>query len=524
MARQQVDTAVGAEALRTVAGPRMQAVQVAADPGRSSAFQLAAALGKAEPVLEQFREDWERRKTIEQLAKKSSYVEQVRNDINNGGVTAVQLGQQFPEMVPTVRYQVLEAKGERDGKTAIQPIISEMLSDENLRYNTGARAEYLKSKRAQIMQSLGGDDFYKSGYLKAIDSELNQYENTLQRESAAMDLKILGEKFSTKVTEALMSQNPQAALETLDLTWKTTNGLSNQSRNEIVFETAKRLAFTMDNDQLLDQLPERFLNAQRKAEIADTKIKVMQIRMQKVRDAKTIRDLERDEQTRTGKNQILQSLVSNQPIDPYTYANNPELFEFALKTKDAPRLAEAVSVGNSQRVRTALLDSATAGGLDQNQLIDGVLANPNINPREKQKLIEEMPKLLEGRVSMQDERVKGAVTLRLDPMLKAIEQGPFSKLPALANLRGQTVNLFQQNIRNAFMSYYQQNGSFPTGGAIDEIVDKQIAAAETFANNQLKTATMGRAGATQGGSAPAAGTPAPATGVRRYNPATGRIE
>lgn len=523
MSRVQVNANLGAEALRTVAGPKMQAVQVAADPRRSSAFQLAEALGNAQPILEKFRDDWERRKTLEQLAKKNAYVEQVQSDIENGGVTAVQLGQQFPEMVPTVRYQVLEAKGEKDGRSAIQPIISEILSDETLRYDTAARTAFLASKRQEMLGGLGGDDFYKSGYIKALDTELGQYENSFQRETAAMDLKILGEKFSTEVSQALMSTNPTAALEALDLNRKTTGGLSNQTRNEIAFDTAKRLAFATDNDRILDQLPQRFLNAERKAEIADVKLKIMQIRMQKVRDAKVLRDLEQDEQVRSGKNQILQSLVTGQPIDPYTYASNPDLFDFAQRIKDAPRLSEHVSVANSQRLRTAVLDSATTGGLDQNQIIDGVLANPNLNPREKQKLIEEVPKLLEGRVAMQDERVKGAVNLRLDPMLKAIEQGPFSKLPALSNLRGQTVNLFQQSVRNAFMSYYQQNKSFPTGGAIDEIVDKQIAAAEAFANNQLKTATMGRAGVTAGEAAPS-GAQAPAVGTRRYNPATGRIE
>lgn len=58
MARVQVTSNLGAEALRTIAAPKMQAVQVVADPRSSSAFQLAEALGA--PSVQQGLADLEK--------------------------------------------------------------------------------------------------------------------------------------------------------------------------------------------------------------------------------------------------------------------------------------------------------------------------------------------------------------------------------------------------------------------------------------------------------------------------------
>lgn len=529
MPRVQTEYEPGAEALRTTAAPNIQTVQARYDPNSSTAFQLAEALGKAQPVLDNWSQDIERKKLQEQLLKQDTYKQAFSNSAD--GVSATQVGEKFPETNPIVRARVAEGAGGEYGRQIIQSVIQEVSQNDSIRLDSEKRKAFLEQKKAELIGKLGGDDFYKSGAIAAINRELGQYENQWTAQTAQYHQQVQVNDFSTKVGDALRSGNPAAALEQLDDQWKVSSSLNNLERNKAVVNTAIDVAFTANNGvgdpALLDKIPTRFLNEDAKNKIREAKRQIMERSITDFRNQTFLETQAREEAVRKGKIQIIGEIASGKPIDPAKYRDNPDLFSFAIQAKDAPLIPEAVSVAEAQRIKTSILDGSTMQGMDSNKIIDMITGNSKINSREKQDLIKEVPKLLEGRIAMDDPMVKNAMQFRLDSALKALESGPNADIYRIqtgGNLRGEAVQMFEKDLQSQFMAYYQDHGSFPTGKAKLDLVESSVLKAEKYIADRTKIG--GKPAATPAApsaSAPAAPAPAPGK-VRRYNPATGKIE
>lgn len=505
MPRVQVGYEPGAAALQTVASPNIQAVKAQYDPRSSSAFQLAEALGKAQPIIDDFQQKYEREKFVEgqlQQLKKQSYQDQFTRDQKDGEVSAVQLGKKFPEMVPTVQAQVAEGIGQQRGKDLAQPIIQGVLESETLRLDTTARAAFLKEKRDEFIAGLKGDDFYKSGAIQAYDRELNQNENSWQRETAVFHTKTLENKLSREVVDTLEKGGD---LRQLDETWKNNNGLGNLARNKVVVDTIVDQAFAKDDPTLLDKIDVRFRNAETDAKIQKMRVLIQEKRMGMVRDAEFLRNLKKEENLRSNKVGMINQIAAGKDVDPAVYKDDPEAFAFAMSIKDAGRLPEATSAANARAVRSRVLAAATANGVDPKTLTDQVLANPMLNPADKKKLIEEMPKLVEGVIAMQDDMVKSAFSSRIGASLDGLEKSVNQRIASIvsgSNLRSKAVSMFDMGIRQGFVAYYEENNRWPVGKDKQAIVDAQIEAADKFIESQVRIG--GAASAEPAASAPAA--------------------
>lgn len=520
MARVQTDTGIRAEALRTVAAPKMQAVQVVADPNSNPAFQLAASLGAAGPALDRFQETYERRKLQDQLLKVDAYKERFKADNTSGAVSAAQVGKLFPETVPTIRARIAEGAGFDYGRTLIQPALETVLKDDAIRLDSTARAAYLKQQREQIIGGLQGDDFYKSGAIRAIDAELKTYENTWQQQTATYHNEIQAKDFRGKVTEVFSANTDAAsvttALEALDAQWKASSSLNNLERNKLVIDEVTKLAFAADNPAMLDLIPQRFLNTESKAELKQAKVAIQTKRITDFRNEQYLIGVERDNAVRQGKLDMIGSVIDGKPVDPATYRSNPELFAFAMEMKDVSRLPEVQSVASAQKIRTSILDGSTMSGMDQNQVVSLILNDKTVNPKEKKALIDEVPKLLEGRLAMDDPMVKNVIDLRINPALQALERSTNSAIMRIMtgeNLRGQAIRMFEVGVRNAFEAYYQDNQRWPTGKAKLDIIEAQTEKAELYIAKRTKIGDT----PTPAPAAPA--TPAPAPAQQNNRPA-----
>lgn len=516
MPRVQVGYNPGAEALQTTASPNIKAVQAQYDPRASSAFQLAEALGKAQPALDKFNDTYDRNRALqqqEQLLKLDSYKAQITAD-NQGPVTAAQVGERFPETVPVVRMRIAEGVGAERGKQLIQPVIDAIMADANLQNDTAARTEFIKKKRAEIFGSIpAGNEFYASGAVAAMDKELGQYENQWQRQTAAYHKEVQSKDFSGKVVEALGSAEPGKAIEALDATWKASSSLNNIERNKLVVETITQQAYATDNPTLLDKVPTRFLNAETSAKIQQAKLQITQIRIGKVRDASFLEGKAREDATRGAKTDIVGKLAKGEPIDPAVYRGDPDAFNFAMTMKDAGRLPDVQSVSNATRVRTAILNGSTVGSMNQNQVIDQIMANPAINPKEKQALIADVPKLMEGMILLKDEGVQVAITTRIDARLKVLEGSTNAKIQSLitgGNLRAQAMQVFEQGLQGSFTAYFEDNKQWPTGKAKQDIIRVETEKAERLIEELTRIGTQANPAAPAGGARAGGPTPAPA--------------
>ena len=512
MPRVQVGYNPGAEALQTTASPNIQAVKAQYDPRSSSAFQLAEALGKAQPVLDKFNDTYERNRALEQqaqLLKLDNYKNQIITD-NQGPVSEAQVGARFPETVPVVRMRIAEGAGAEQGKKLIQPVIDAIMADANLQNDTEARTAFIKQKRGEILGGIpAGNEFYASGAISAIDKELGQYENQWQRQTAAYHKEVQSKDFSGKVVEALGQAEPGKAIEALDANWKTSSSLNNFDRNKLVVETVTQQAYATDNPALLDKIPTRFLNAETSAKLQQSRLQIQQIRIGKVRDAQFLEGAQREEATRGAKTDIVGKLAKGEQIDPGQYRGNPEAFSFAMNMKDAGRLPDVQSVSNATRVRTAILNGSTVGSMNQNQVIDQIMSNPAINPKEKQALIADVPKLMEGMLILKDEGVQVAMSTRIDARLKVLEGSTNAKIQSLitgGNLRAQAMQVFEQGLQGSFTAYFEDNKQWPTGKAKQDIIRVETEKAERLIEELTRIGTQATpavpAAPTRGGPTP----------------------
>lgn len=522
MARVQVGYDPRAEALQTTAQPNVQTEQAGYDPRSSKAFQLAEALGKAQPILDQFNQDYERKKLQDQLMKVDAYKEKFNQDYQGGAVTAAQVKERFPDTVPVVAARVAESIGLDHGKKQINAVIDEINQNDTLRLDPKARADFIAKKRSEIVGTIGKDnEFFASGVVKGIDQELRGWENGWQRETATYHTKVQSEAFSAEVGQALSSGGDLTAI---DKKWGVSSSLNNQERKKLVVDTVIARAYATDDPSLLAKVPTMFLNDEYKKQLKQAELQIQQIRIGKVRDAKFIESTQREEATRGAKVDIIGKLAKGELIDPAAYRGDPEAFNYAMQIKDAGRLPDTQSVANATKVRTAILNGSTVGTMNQNQVIDQVMANPAINPKEKQKLIEDVPKLMEGMLLLKDEGVQTAMSTRIDARLKVLEGSTNAKIQALitgGNLRAQAMQVFENGLQSSFVAYFEDNKQWPTGKAKQDIIRVETEKAERLIEELTRmgttTAPTGPAQARPAPTAPAATGPVRIKDAAEYN-------
>ena len=522
MPRVQVGYNPGAEALQTTASPNIQAVKAQYDPRASSAFQLAEALGKAQPMLDKFNEDLkadQRRQEILDTMKIPSLVEKARQESTDGTLKGIQDGVIAPGSSAVVNARVDEARGEAWGKESVQALITKINGDATMIEDPVARAKAIAEGKAEILARIPkGNEYIYGGAATAVNKELNQYENGWMEKSNRYKTDMESKGFSAKVVAAFKTDNPSDKLLELDDSYKL-SGLGNNARNKLVVDTVTQQAYGERNSALLDKIPERFLNAETKAKITQVRSQIQELKMGDYRAVKALEADQRDAAIRSGKTEIIKRVAAGQPVDPGQYETNPELYQFASTMREAPRLPAAQSSANLQRIRQSILSSATVVGVDANKLMDEALKNPLLNPADREKLVNEMPKLVDGMVAMNDDQVKSAYITRIGNSLDDLAKNPLSVLSP--NLRSRTVEIFDTRIRQGFNAFYEEKGTWPTGGFKTKIVDEAVKVTEDFMKDQLNPGGRGAApAATPAPKAPAA-TP---NAVRKYNPATGKIE
>lgn len=488
MARVQTESNVRAEALQTIAMPRAQAVTEVADPASNAAAQLAQQLGAAGPLIDRLQQQNSRAVIEAQAMKIEAYKEQFMADHEGGAVTAAQVRERFPETVPVIAARIAEGIGAEYGRKAIQGIVEEVMQNDELRLDSAKRNAYIAAKKAELLGGIEkGNDFYLNGFAKSANNEISQWENTWQRETAKYHQDVQANEFGEAVSQVLTSGGN---LEALDAEWKTSSSLNNLERNKIVVDAATKVAFETQNTAILDKIPTRFLNNDTRKAIAQTKMQVQSHRMSMFRDAQYIQSVQRDQQLRAAKVGILETISSGKAVDPFQYRNNPDAFDFALKIQNVGGLPAYQSAANAQTVRTEILNGSTLySGLDQEAVTDAVLNNPNINPAEKKALIEEIPKLIEGRIALEDPMVKSALDLRINARLKALENSTSSMVMSITqgrNLRSEVMKTFDAGLRQSFQTFYEDKKRWPTGADKQAIIDRETTKAEDLLERMTK--------------------------------------
>lgn len=466
----------GRERGQVTAAPNIQTERVRMDPdGEVNSLLKALGSGSVQGELDAFNQQYQAKKLQEQQQKVEWYVEQFRQDHAGGAVSQAQVKERFPETVPVIASRIAEAVGQKEGRKQFDAVVEEILADDNLRLNSEARKAYIEKRRGELVATVGeGNEFYGAGFVSSIDKLIGQHELSWQSETAQYHQQVQTEQFSAGVTEALNSEDPLNALLSLDEKFGRSSSLNNLERNKVVVSTAIDLAFSNDDMDLLKKVPQRFLNTDSKAALEKARVQIQDRRLSNFRQAEFLRETKRARDLRDAKSAIVDAAVNGEPLDPAQFRDNPEAFAYAIQMREAPMVSESSSAATAESIRQTILTAATLGdGEGPDELRDRVLNNRSLNPKEKQALIAEIPKLIEGRNLMKDEDVRQPLTDFLRPALDVLGRSTNSTIQALLagkNLEMQVTRGYDHDIRMSFRAEYEETGKWPTGHRKHELI------------------------------------------------------
>jgi hypothetical protein len=492
-ARPLVNTKGGGqgESLRPVATPVSRYQAPPAAPQDQRLAQLADALAQLNPSLARYGVQRQEALMREQEMKLPAYIEQIKRDYGTGKITAAQVGEIFPEMVPTLRYRVAQAIGEEWGKERMNQVVEEILANENLRLNTEARKAYIERRRAELFSELGGDnEFYTAGAITAFDKALAAHELNWQRETAAYHTEVMKRQWQNEVVERFDKDGPEGLLA-LDAEWKVSGGLNNETRNALLVETIAQLAYERDDPSILDRIPTRFLNRESKAKIAEYKARIENTRWSLYTRAVQMENQAREQEIRDKKTEVLQRFFNGEQIKPGEYRHLPEVEDYVNQILTRPRVTPVESEANARRIRTRILEAASTGDLshlgitgdlfNEEALITLIQENPNLNPKDAVDLINEIPKLLEGISLLRDDDVRQQLNDRLRPhldQLRASLPATLERVLGGRSLYGEAMKFFQDDLRRSFLAYYEEKGTWPKGFEKRDLIEAAISRTE----------------------------------------------
>jgi hypothetical protein len=472
----------GREQVQVTAAPIIQSEKARFDP-EGSANKLLEALGTTgtQQELARFNQQYEENKLREQTAKIGWYTEQFQKDHEGGAVSQAQIKARFPETVPIIAARIAENIGAVEGQKRWQGVVDDINADDNLRLDTNARNAFIAQKRAEIVSQIQpGNDFYGNGVVSSIDKLIAQHAINWETQTAQYHEAVQGEAFSKEVVNALNGgQDPGAALLALDANWSKSSSLNNLERNKLVVKTAIDTAFTNDDPKVFQMVPSQFLNADSKAALEKARVQLVDRRMSDWRNAQALKTAKREEDTRAAKTQIVNDVADGKPVDPAMYRNDPDQFQFAIAMREVPRIDESTSVANMQSFRNQILNSATdmrGTAPSLQNLTDAVLHHPTMNPKEKKQLLEDLPKLIDGRTIMSDEAVREPLTSILNPALQQLQASTSQDIASISgrSLRGEATQAYMLDVKRGMQAYFEDHGDWPVGQAKRTIIDGAV--------------------------------------------------
>lgn len=489
--RRLVNTESRPESLRPSASPVSRYSAPPTIPQDRRLEQLADALAGMAPALQKYGMAAAESKEKEQAAKLPAYLEQIKRDRGTGAITAAQVGELYPELVPTIRWRIAQALGEEAGAASFAPIIEQINTNENLLYDSEARKAFIEQQRAEMFGKIGGgNDFYDAGFVSAFDKAVSTWETNWQRQTAGKHMEIMGKQWEREAVDAYINGGPDAVLAK-DAEWGASGGLHHTTRNKLFIESLSELAFREDNPALLDKIPQRFLNADSKLQIAKAKAQIEEHRKAQFRWNIQMDDYARDQEIRGMKSEALDRFYKGEVVNPADYRKHPEVADYVTSLLNRPRVNPVSSSARAAQIRQGILMGATFGDysrlgvpgdlFNQEGLTDLILNDPSLNGGDSSKLIEEMPKLLEGVAILRDDSVRQQLGDRLRPMLDSLNQsipGTVNKVVGGKSLYAIGMETYQNELQRRFSAYYETNGSWPRGFEKQDMIDAALERAE----------------------------------------------
>lgn len=450
------------------------------DPRADSGFRLAEALGVAIPQLQKFNDDYEKNKAKEQEQKLSYYKEQIQQSREKDGngqspVTLAQIRQRFPETVPVIAMHLAEIIGQDDADKQMADHMEALKGDDATRLDTTARRASIDAKRAELMGAMPeGNDFYKNGFVKGMDRQIAMNEQQFAAETASNHQKVQSDGFTKELSEVILNKG---SVQDLDAKWGNSSSLGPLERKKLIVNGYSNEAVAKGDIKMLDEIPDQFLNADSKAHIVKLKEAITQQRITDVHNAEWLDEKARQKKDRDDQQRILKgSITGAMPSIQEFMDSSPATLDYFHRMSRAPRLPAEQSIAASQSLRQDILNLQTTDGSDNvDKLSKRIMDDTRINPKEKEELLNDLPKLMQGRQIMNDPLVVSAFNVNIRDRIAALKATPGSQLDTMltgGSMQADMSRKFRNEVSTGLQRSLQTTGNWPTGEAAQVIIDK----------------------------------------------------
>jgi hypothetical protein len=287
------------------------------------------------------------------------------------------------------------------------------------------------------------------------------------------------------------------AIRATDREWGVSSSLTNQYRAELASKGLQQRAIQTMDPSYLDMVPPELITPAMRSEIQATRRQVMDLQDREFQRQRTRRIQAEQDQANVMIDEINADLAAGKDIDPRKYYTNSTAFSYARQQEGVNmRVSEVDSKANAMIVRNDILGFGTTNdskllesypdlkakaergeALGLRDFLDAVRNDPRLRSSEKNAILADMPRLMEGAAVLRDPVITEAYTSRVFNIAKLTEADmtfqQVAKVTGL-DLSGEIKKVYQNSVKRQILGHYSQYGQKPNEGQLDMMIDKAV--------------------------------------------------
>lgn len=334
-------------------------------PTNTKGDQIAAALNQASGVVSSVGKQQLQKKRELQVAELETTTAKIQQELSDGTIARITDSNDYQVLPEVLRIRVAQSIGKTDGDAQY----NEMLSAYEADPNTALTDESLEAFLGQYQVEVDGLDGYnihrQASQLEALNANKTKLRGDALSKRSAYNKTLLTDTLTKEVTAVfgdttLTAEEKWNKISELDA---ETTGLVNTDKNVVYFETAKLIAETTGNTDILQD--HNIKNTAFKNPLFNIVNQQVSYKMQQRANAQTSFDqsqneYQRKEDVREEKMAYLASIQSGTPID-MSAISSPEVENWVMGMLNRGVVPDTVSSTNRSNLESFITDSILAG-------------------------------------------------------------------------------------------------------------------------------------------------------------------
>ena len=463
--------------------------------------QIASAFSSIVPTVQSFADRSMAEQQETDLANAEGLYLQMKEEVSDGTVKAVQESKLYQESSTTVQTRINQLRGIEAARAARSELQQALREDPSLRMDEARQRELFES----FIPEASDDLVYNSAFMKAYngmtEAESNisrQYRDNEYKREQMDGLGALAQEHADAFTAedgTVDADGLRQALEGEDRAGLDMGGLSQKENKIAITEALINRADETNNVNVLNSIPELYKTPALKAKIKQAERAIESRLDSKATAEYTRKQREKAEQYRSGSQDIVRAAVDG-TLNPEDYRDNPDprLFELATKYTTATIIPPVESVRASKRVQQDIENFVRSNGkvrpegfpesVDKDAILDLVQNDNSMNASEKMRIMNSIDSILKVDEMQQNRNYKRALT-DAKSAISSIGKAPWARVAEVQGVdySGELRGVWEDTISDLYQEYVELNeGAEPPNSVLEGFVDRADAALQKRAD------------------------------------------